>query len=501
MGRLARGIAVGLALIGTLPAGAAAAGGDIFVADFNAFPDGGGGVIRVDPSTGARSTISANAAPPGAPGFADPAGIVRTAGGDLLVADLNAFGGPGGVLRVDPVTGARTTVSENLAPLGGPSFGDPSGIAIDRNGDLLIADRSAFADSTGGVIRVDRDTGVRTAVSHNAAPTGGPSFAEPVGIALASDGSILVTDEDAFADASGGVIRVDPATGQRTTVSANGAPAGGPSFVEPVGLVVAPDGRLLVVEEDGFADAAGGVIAVDPVTGARTTVSANGAPPGGPAFRQPYGAAAAPDGSLLVADFDAFTDAGGGVIRVDRAGGARRTVSANDAPAGGPQFADPTGIALAPTAPPKAPPPEPDLGAARDEVAPVIRSASIRPRAFAAAGRRRVGRRMPRGATLRFSLSEAARVVFLVERKAPGRRVGKRCRRPAAGNRGRRACVRLVRAGSFAKRGRSGANRTRFTGRVAGRRLRPGRYRVTLRATDAALNRSRARRLSFRVVR
>ena len=65
MGRLGRGISLGLAVIGTLPAGAVAAGGDIFVADFNAFSDGGGGVIRLDRSTGARSTLSANVAPPG----------------------------------------------------------------------------------------------------------------------------------------------------------------------------------------------------------------------------------------------------------------------------------------------------------------------------------------------------------------------------------------------------------------------------------------------------
>ncbi len=491
---------MGLVCMAATPA--AAAPGDILVADFNAFPDGGGGVIRVDPVTGARTILSANGAPRTGPGFADPAGMALAPGGEVLVADLNAFGGPGGVIRVDPVTGARTTLSENLAPLGGPSFEDPSGIALDGNGDLLITDRSAFGGSSGGVMRVDRETGVRTAVSHNDAPAGGPSFVEPVGIALAPNGDIYVTDEDAFADNSGGVIRVDPVTGARTVVSANGAPAGGPSFVEPVGVLLGPDGDLLVVEEDGFADASGGVIRVDPTTGARTTVSANAAPAGSPSFRQPYGIALASDASLLVADFDAFPGSGGGVIRVDPVSGARRVVSALDEPAGGPSFVDPVGIAVIPGAPVTTPAPPLPPAAGRDTVAPVISAASVRPRVFAVVTRGRPGgrRRAPRGTSFRYVLSEPARVIFTIERKALGRKVGGRCLRPTRGNRGRRRCARYRRVGSFSQQGQARANRRRFGGRIARRSLRPGAYRASVRASDPARNRSRARRLYFRVV-
>lgn len=482
------------------PAGAAP--GDVLVTDFNAFPDGGGGVIRVDPVTGARTTLSANGAPPGGPGFADPAGLALAPGGEVLVADLNAFGGPGGVIRVDPRTGARTTLSENLMPFGGPSFHDPSGIAIDGNGDLLIADRSAFEGSSGGVIRVSRETGVRTAVSHNAAPAGGPSFVEPAGIALAPNGDILVTDEDAFAGSSGGVIRVDPVTGARTVVSANGAPAGGPSFVEPVGVVLAPDGDLLVVEEDGFADAAGGVIRVDPTTGARTLVSANDAPAGAPSFRQPYGIALSSDGAALVADFDAFPGSGGGVIRVDPVSGARRAVSALDEPAGGPSFVDPLGIAVTPRAPGSTPAPQLPPPAGPDTVAPVISAASVRPRKFSVAARDRPGgrRMVPRGTSFRYVLSEPARVIFTIDRKVLGRKVRGRCVRPTGRNSGRRRCVRYRRVSSFSQQGQERANRRRFSGRVGGRSLRAGAYRATVRAIDAAGNRSRARRLHFRVV-
>lgn len=484
------------------PDRAVAADGDILVTDFHAF-GGLGGVIRVDSVTGARRTVSANATPVGSPTFVDPGDVALEPDGHLLVADFDAFGDAGGgLIRVNPVTGARTTVSANGAPPGGPSFANPSGIAIAPGGDILVADRRAFADAGGGVIRVDPVTGARTAVSQNAAPVGGPSFTEPAGIALAPGGDILVADEDAFAG-FGGIIRVDPVTGARTSLSENAAPTGGPSFVEPVGIAVATGGDLLVTEEDGFSDAAGGVIRVDGGTGARTTVSANGAPAGGPSFGQPYGIALAPNGSVLVTDFEAFGGAGG-VISVNPVTGARTRVSANGAPAGGPSFLDPVGIALLPPrAYPLPPKVVPRPATPRDETAPVISSASVRPSTFAVGPAAALAARRlpPRGTSFRYRLSEPARVTFTIERRSRGRRVGVTCRRQTRANRGRRPCTHFVRAGGFSQRAAAGANRRRFAGRVGGRRLRPGGYRATLRASDPAGNRSRPRRLRFRVVR
>jgi hypothetical protein len=115
-------------------------------------------------------------------------------------------------------------------------------------------------------------------------------------------------------------------------------------------------------------------------------------------------------------------------------------------------------------------------------------------------GRRaRSRRRAPRGTTFRYRLSEPARVSFRLERRSLGRLQRGRCRRPTRANRRARRCTRFVAAGAFSQAGTIGANRRRFLGRVRGRALRPARYRVTLRATDAARNRSRPRRLGFRV--
>ncbi len=338
-----------LALIA--PVSAHAAPGDIYVADPGAFT--GGGVISVNPTTGARTTVSENTAPAGGPSFTVPWAIALEADGDILVADQQAFGGSGGVIRVDPTTGARTTVSENTAPAGGPSFVAPTGIAVEADGDILVADLQAFGGS-GGVIRVDPTTGARTTVSANTAPAGGPSFDNPNSLAVASNGDIVVADDNAFAlpllAGTGGVIRVNPATGARTTISENTAPVGAPLFSDPSGVALEANGDILVGDPNAFAGSTGGVIGVNPATGARTTVSENTAPLGGPSFAEPFGVALEAEGDILVADMEAFGGSGG-VVRVDPTTGARTTASENTAPAGGPSFDQPTDVAVVPNPP------------------------------------------------------------------------------------------------------------------------------------------------------
>jgi hypothetical protein len=156
-----------------------------------------------------------------------------------------------------------------------------------------------------------------------------------------------------------------------------------------------------------------------------------------------------------------------------------------------------------PDPPPDPPPPDPDL------TAPVIQ-ASVDPRVFAVDRRGRAetpiaetaGRpKAPRGTRFRYTLSEPAQVVFTIQRRAAGRRVKGRCVRPTRRNRKRRRCTRFVQRRAFAVDGVPGDNTKRFRGRIGKRSLRPARYRATLVAIDAALNRSAAERLGFRVVR
>ena len=110
-------------------------------------------------------------------------------------------------------------------------------------------------------------------------------------------------------------------------------------------------------------------------------------------------------------------------------------------------------------------------------------------------------KKVKKGTTFRYTLSEAARVVFTVQRKGPGRKVGTKCKKPTKSNRKKKACTRYQLIGAFAQQASAGKNSKKFSGRIGKKKLAPGKYRATLLATDAAGNRSQARQVAFRVVR
>lgn len=118
--------------------------------------------------------------------------------------------------------------------------------------------------------------------------------------------------------------------------------------------------------------------------------------------------------------------------------------------------------------------------AARRGVA--ITGLSISPDAFVVAdrGAATARRRPATGTTVSYNDSQSAITVFTVLRRQPGiERAKHGCVKPPHGRgRGRRGkhCTRYARMGSFVHQDSSGANRFRFTGRVGGRTLRPGRY-------------------------
>jgi hypothetical protein len=143
-------------------------------------------------------------------------------------------------------------------------------------------------------------------------------------------------------------------------------------------------------------------------------------------------------------------------------------------------------------------------GPLSDTLAPVFGSASLTNRIFAVNRRGRAETpvaAVKKGTTFRYTLSENARVVFTIQRATVGRRVGAVCRKQTRSNRTRPRCTRYVRAGRFAKESTAGPNRKKFSGKIGRRSIKPGNYRATLVATDAAGNRSAPKRLKFKVVR
>jgi DNA-binding beta-propeller fold protein YncE len=106
------------------------------------------------------------------------------------------------------------------------------------------------------------------------------------------------------------------------------------------------------------------------------------------------------------------------------------------------------------------------------------------------------------GARVRYALSEPAATTFTVEKKTVGRRSGRRCVKATRRNRKAKRCTLYARQrGSFTRQGAAGANSFKFSGRLRNRKLAVGTYRLVAVATDAAGNKSSARRRAFRVVR
>ena len=136
---------------------------------------------------------------------------------------------------------------------------------------------------------------------------------------------------------------------------------------------------------------------------------------------------------------------------------------------------------------PSPPPPRPPA----DESAPSISRLSMSKRRF------KVGQ----GVTFTFRISEPATTRILIDRSEAGRRVGRRCRPPKRSLRRRPRCTRYLRLGALERANlRPGVQRMTLKRRIGSRAVRRGRYRATIVSTDAAGNRSRPIRLTFRVV-
>ena len=123
---------------------------------------------------------------------------------------------------------------------------------------------------------------------------------------------------------------------------------------------------------------------------------------------------------------------------------------------------------------------------------PSLGSLSLRPKKFEAG----------EGTTIRFRLSEAAEMRFAVYRARSGRRVGGRCVKPKRSNANRRRCIRYVKLrGSLKDSGQAGQNSFRWNGRLRGRALAPGKYRLGGQARDGGGNLSKLVLRGFTVVK
>jgi hypothetical protein len=149
------------------------------------------------------------------------------------------------------------------------------------------------------------------------------------------------------------------------------------------------------------------------------------------------------------------------------------------------------------------PDPEPDPDPDPAPIAPRFLSFTLSRTAFAAfSSGPSVRAARARGTVVTYRLSEPATVTLRVQRLRAGRRVSGRCVAKTRSNRTEPRCQRYrTLRGRIRRTGETGLSKFRFSGRLAGRTLNPGRYRLVAKAEDAGANKSKPERRRFRIIR
>ncbi|HET6372930.1 MAG TPA: hypothetical protein VFG76_06470 [Candidatus Polarisedimenticolia bacterium] len=320
------------------------AAGNLFIADA-----GNHMVRRVDAQTGTITRVAGNgtAASCGDTGPAlnacvpTPTGLAFDAAGNLYISEASHR-----IRKVDSL-GIITTIAglgfATYAGDGGPAtlagLNQPSGLAIDTSGGLLIADtlnnRIRRVDLLSGLISTVAGTGTGT-FGGDSGPATAANLRLPSGVAVdAASGDLLIADL-----LNNRVRRVEAATGLIETVVGNGtSSASGNAFtvdgfpatdsvISPKGLTLDASGNIYFCEVVNHR-----VRRVDFATGILSTVAGNGL--GGyngdgiaatAASMTPEGLALDAVGNLYIADTGNQR-----VRRVDRATGIITTVAGNGA--------------------------------------------------------------------------------------------------------------------------------------------------------------------------
>jgi hypothetical protein len=108
----------------------------------------------------------------------------------------------------------------------------------------------------------------------------------------------------------------------------------------------------------------------------------------------------------------------------------------------------------------------------------------------------------PVGTTFFFSLNEQALATLEFTQRLTGWSVHGTCAAQNTKNRHKRRCTRLVILGGLTFAAKPGVNKVRFAGRLsATRKLKLGRYRLQITATNAQGKRSAPQSLSFKIVK
>jgi sugar lactone lactonase YvrE len=221
------------------------ANGNLFIADsydYRIRKVTAGGIITTVAGTG-TSGFSGDGGPATSAKI-NPQGVAVDADGNLFIADGN-----NNRIRKVGVNGIITTVAgDGTSGFGGDDgpailaqLSNPSGIAVDQNGNLFIA------DSANDRIRKVSSNGIITIVAGNGIPgfggDGGSAvsaqLAEPVDVAVDGSGSLFIADSANYR------VRMVTQAGMISTVAGTGAPSSA-QFDYPGGVAFDGNDNLFV---------------------------------------------------------------------------------------------------------------------------------------------------------------------------------------------------------------------------------------------------------------
>ena len=289
--------------------------GNLFVAD-----EGHYRVRKVSAASGVMTTVAGN----GAHGFggdggpatiaklSDPVGVAVDPAGNLFIADSEDHR----IRRVAAVSGFITTVAGNgNAGSGGEggaataaALNTPRGVAVDRAGNLFIADalnrRIRRVDSATGIITTPAGSGI-SGFSGDGGPATAARLSYCWALAVDAAGNLIIADS-----ANNRIRMVVAGSGIIVTVAGNGTfgfsgDGGAPtaaSLAYPRGVAVTPSGDLLIADWQNSrirkVAAATGIIST--LAGTGTEIFSGDGGPATSAGLNPFGVAVDGDGNAFV---------------------------------------------------------------------------------------------------------------------------------------------------------------------------------------------------------
>lgn len=158
--------------------------------------------------------------------------------GAILIG-VNGVCGRRAIYRVNPVTGYRTLLSDFTDPAQGAvvDLSYSGGLAVEHSGAILA--NSGGTSPRNLLLRIDPISGNRTVVSDFDNPAQGPLGANLVGAASQDCGQVIVGAPDPTTGRNN-LFRVDPRTGRRVLFSDSANPGQGPSFNKIAYIAVVP---------------------------------------------------------------------------------------------------------------------------------------------------------------------------------------------------------------------------------------------------------------------